>query len=1407
MYIYADPKRPFLGRLLHIVAGLALVCASPLSHAQVSIYQEDGKLIRAPRALGVLGSELFGDKVNFYSGSLEFVQNDVSLQGNSALPVSMGRRLVTGAAPPEKTHFGGWDMEIPRLHGIFATSKGWVGKGARELRCSKPGDPGAADGSSGSHSVWNGTEYWHGSFMYIPGIGDQELLTRSANFREAPDGLTSSYPIVTRHNWTIRCLPTLASGNDDFGEGFLATAPDGTQYRFDWLVSRPLTPLEKASAGPEMFKTSAASAANPERANKRTGKPVPEPAAVQGNFLSRSEVWILPTRVTDRFGNSVIYKYDLVNKWQLKKIVSDEASGSARTLSLTYTSPSSSNVASVSDGVRTWIYDYDMYGRLSKVLQPDGSMWQLDGIIPLLSEIFYLGNGNCDTPGILNTYAASGFMVHPSGARGDFTLSPTRHSRAAVPYECLYDVGSETYWGRHYSVFDTYSLTTKSISGPGLSKLDWSISYPDPEPSWAPCSECTAIKKVASVDPSGAKTIYTFGTLFQATEGELQQTDVFDSAETLLRSTKLRYSEPRTPYGTTDQRRGDGLLATRMREVVSRVISQQGVDFKWAVGIFDNSPFVRPTRIIRGSGFDSRTEDTKYWDNKSKWILGQVAKTTEPASGHVTIGNTYDPATGTVLERWRYGLLEQTLTYNSDGTVASRRDGKGQATEFGDYKRGLARTVRYPDGSAESAEIDNIGAVTSTTDAAGFKTRYSYDSMGRLAAISYPLDGVGAWNDTTITYSQASGPEFDLPVGHWRQLSKTGSGHELTLYDGLLRPVYKQKWDGNDVPGTMRIVKNEYDFGGRTTFESYPKRRAEDLLDGTRHEYDALGRRTLTRSDSELGTLISSVSYATGFATIHTDARGNSTTYMYQTFDEPSESAISWISSAGGIYTINIYRDLFGRPRTLRRSGSGVLGISRHYIYDNAHRLCRILEPEVGSAIFQYDAANNVEWRAYGVNLLSYSGCGAESVPLEKRTKFTYDAMNRQTGTAFGDGTPSIAQTYTPDGRLETISSNRTAWTYRYNSRGLNLSESLSYGGSTYDISRKYDANGSLRELTYPRNNLTIAYDPNAFGEPRKVGTFANNIKYHPNRAIAGFEFGNGITRTMTQNSRGLPRHSSDGSILSDEYAYDANGNVVSITDLTAPSVSTRVMAYDVLNRLTEVTAPNLWGEAKYTYDALDNLTSTRITAGSTARYTTQAFGGLSNRLISMRFHGTPRSLVEYKYDSHGNVIQRGNQSFVFNQDNRMTSVAGKATYGYDGLGRRVSTVGTDGVNRVQVYSQAGQLMYAGPTGSTGTNYIYLHNHVLAEVDSGGTTFSHTDGLGSPVVQTNSAGFVMRRIGYEPYGRVMAGSPNTLGFTGHVQDMDTGLVYMQQRYYDASAGRMLSIDPVTTDVSIQPTHL
>jgi hypothetical protein len=72
-------------------AGVFLATTSFAVHAQSpTVFTEAGQLIRAPRAVATLGPDLFGDKVNLYSGALEFTQTDVSIVGNNALPVSVG---------------------------------------------------------------------------------------------------------------------------------------------------------------------------------------------------------------------------------------------------------------------------------------------------------------------------------------------------------------------------------------------------------------------------------------------------------------------------------------------------------------------------------------------------------------------------------------------------------------------------------------------------------------------------------------------------------------------------------------------------------------------------------------------------------------------------------------------------------------------------------------------------------------------------------------------------------------------------------------------------------------------------------------------------------------------------------------------------------------------------------------------------------------------------------------------------------------------------------------------------------------------------------------------------------------------------------------------------------------------
>lgn len=84
-----------------------------------------------------------------------------------------------------------------------------------------------------------------------------------------------------------------------------------------------------------------------------------------------------------------------------------------------------------------------------------------------------------------------------------------------------------------------------------------------------------------------------------------------------------------------------------------------------------------------------------------------------------------------------------------------------------------------------------------------------------------------------------------------------------------------------------------------------------------------------------------------------------------------------------------------------------------------------------------------------------------------------------------------------------------------------------------------------------------------------------------------------------------------------------------------------------------------------------------------------------------------------------------------------------------------------------------------------------------AHAQSGKVTYVYTDPQGTPLAEADDNGNITATFDYKPYGGQALGSPRAgPGYTGHVNDPDTGLVYMQARYYDPIAGRFLSIDPV-----------
>jgi RHS repeat-associated protein len=81
---------------------------------------------------------------------------------------------------------------------------------------------------------------------------------------------------------------------------------------------------------------------------------------------------------------------------------------------------------------------------------------------------------------------------------------------------------------------------------------------------------------------------------------------------------------------------------------------------------------------------------------------------------------------------------------------------------------------------------------------------------------------------------------------------------------------------------------------------------------------------------------------------------------------------------------------------------------------------------------------------------------------------------------------------------------------------------------------------------------------------------------------------------------------------------------------------------------------------------------------------------------------------------------------------------------------------------------------------------------------NGTVTYVYTDPQGTPLAEADAQGNITATYDYAPYGSIALGTPpNGPGYTGHVNDPETNLIYMQRRYYDAVTGRFVSVDPVS----------
>lgn len=539
----------------------------------------------------------------------------------------------------------------------------------------------------------------------------------------------------------------------------------------------------------------------------------------------------------------------------------------------------------------------------------------------------------------------------------------------------------------------------------------------------------------------------------------------------------------------------------------------------------------------------------------------------------------------------------------------------------------------------------------------------------------------------------------------------------------------------------MRYINQLFNAYGKATFTSVPSASSTESY-GTSTAYDGL-QRVISQTNTANGDL--SFSYGSNNSISVTNGKGHSTTTQYLAYGSPATDLASLITQPEGVTTTISY-NIANLPVSITQGD-----ITEERRYDSAMRLCLQKRPETGIKVLKYNLLGQVTDYAEGLSdnpADSSNSCSDYTNAASSWVSQTYDKLGDAWETSYSDGTATKTATLDRQGNLTGLVNGSNSWSYAYNSLNLPYEQSLSLDSKTYTIGLAYNNHGHLQSKTY--GGATLTYAPNALELPTQVAdsqTYASNVLYHPNGQLKSYTYGNGLTFEQTLDTAFKPdeRRVKSGSTnrMGQRYGYDDNDNLDAITDLATAGQSIS-MTYDDLDRLD--TASGIWGSGSFSYDSLGNLSSKVL--------------GTQN--LSYSYHSTSKRLntvsggYSFSYDDRGNVINNGKRAFQFNRANQLTS-SGTISYQYDGHGRRVKKTGSS--SGYSIYDLSGTLLLTdGPNGQT--RYIHLGKELIAK--------------------TGAAAALEDKPGY----------------TGHVEDKDLSLTYMQQRYYDPVIGRFYSNDPV-----------
>lgn len=1321
--------RDFMKKLI-IKYGLAVsiiaICTSAYGvddyskHPQVNFeYKPLDNLQKAPEY------NEYGESYDPQFGTVSFSVNDLSVPGNIGISI---KRVHSNSDDREiiNHQFGYWGVDLPYISGDYLehnyqnkTTTGMVdGK-----NCTGNFQTIYITGGQESYYLSPST-YWSGKRLHIPGVGTEELLIDDSKKDLYVNGQ------ITKSNFGITSCLSLTNNS----EGVVVTGPDRTTYFFDQVVD--------------------------------TKKYIFEGSFPFGVKYKRK---IYPSKVKDKFGNFVYFKYTSPSSSKLAKIESsegvivdfkdidsdgytDEISYNGRTIKYIYSSEKFLEKVILADGTY-WIYSKELYDSPSEETVKGPAIY---------NGVTYLA-GVCS---ILNPEKIKYVTVKtPYGTSIEYQTRNTYFGRTNVdpsvqPFK-TYNINNEAF--SNFNCISKNSLIQKTVSGKGISPLTWTYSYSQNKGKYIELKpgdygslangrvsgfnityNSTLPGSVAdsenvmttTVNTPEGKMVYFYNRDYKSLSfSKIVAMDVYDKNGIMLERKEYYYKKG-PKVGNSWYR--DPSVFTGM----SGWGMQETLDDEY--------------RIYYGKTITKRGTDAFIKEYLSYDIYGKVTEYSEYSNTsdrkkHYRLSYKNSPNNYIVSLPWKEEISQdginffttREILYHDFSNTGLYHDLKipYEYREFGDW---VTRNVAYhSDGNVKRVEFNqkllNKDSGYTFIEYSGYyrgKPQYvkvpsRYDSDSTIS-YSQIIDDNGWIKSITDSNGNSKFFEYDK-AGRIKLIKAPGVDDTVISYDfgsqnygmtvevtqakfknivsldALMRPVLDLKYDISDYQGTKSFQKFSYNSDNKIVYQSF-KGNSEYSDVGIYTEYDVLGRKLKTEVGKERNA--TTFEYLDGNLMKVTNPKGSQTTTRFLSYSAPDNKLPVSINQPESVVTVIDY-NLFDNI-TLVAQG----GYQQRFVYNNKQELCLTKRPELGIDVYQYNNIGKIEKSAKGLSGLGFSCIDYIDGP-NNWTYTNYDNLHDIKKVVFSDGTKPVEYTYDSVGNLIKLDTVDSLLEFKYNNQYQVTKEFLTVDDFIFGVYHSYTTQGTLSGDSYfvknrldfsTINSASVSFKPNALGQPTEVSSgniyYAKGGKYFPNGVLNSFEYGNGISYEATL----------DGSDRIFETVQKNNFGII----------QSNVHYYDKNNNLESITdvrypfnnlyltydlidrlrtADGSWGSVRYDYDQLSNFKS-KNENGSITNYT---YNQSTNRLESF---GNRRFL----YDDFGNVVDNGLRTFKYNAMQQLVTSGSNLKYVYDGLGRLVKKI-VNGKNIYSFYNKAGKIIQRLDSSRISTFSLYLDSRLIAELD------------------------------------------------------------------------------------------